>query len=348
MSWPQLKPFEGLMHLKKGRPALDVRSPGEFIQGHIPGFTNIAILDDDHRQQVGLAYKKLGNEKAVELGHQLVDPLRSVLVSSWRQSLARGPALVTCWRGGLRSTITAQWLAESGAEGVRAEGGYKALRHLLMEEIETPREWVVLGGLTGSGKTEVLKQLPAHGVLDLEDLAKHRGSAFGGYVGEPQPSQQTFENAIGLHMFDNCGLLIVENESSMVGHCAVPPLVRAAIRNSPLVRLQVTLEQRVARVFDEYVVQPLRLHPRETVRDTLLSAIFRIAKKLGGVRAGHISGLIGAAFKAESASVEDHRPWIESLFKEYYDPMYEYGLQRDQRKILFKGTLPFLAVAESI
>ena len=338
MSWPLLKPCEGLMRLQKGAAALDVRSPGEFLQGHIPGFINIAILNDEHRHQVGLTYKTLGNEKAVELGHQLVDPLRPELVNSWSQTLHGEPGLVTCWRGGLRSKIAAQWIAESGAAGARLEGGYKALRHVLMEEIEKPREWVVLGGLTGSGKTEVLRQLPALGVLDLEGLAKHRGSAFGRYMGAPQPAQQTFENGIGLRMFNNDGVLVVENESSLVGDCSVPLIIRTAIRQSPMVRLMTTMDERVERVFAEYVIEPLENHSRDAVRETLLSAVFRIKKALGGLRASQVGADISKAFASESVSVEDHRPWIESLLKEYYDPMYEYGLKRDQRKILFEGT----------
>ncbi len=336
--WPQVAPFEGLKLLKNGLAALDVRSPGEFLEGHIPGFINIGILNDEHRHQVGLTYKTLGNEKAVNLGHQLVDPSRSDLVKSWRQALDEKPGLVACWRGGLRSKIAAEWLADSGAEGQRIEGGYKALRQVLLQEINHPREWVVLGGLTGSGKTEVLKQLAPAGVLDLEGLAKHRGSAFGRRQNDPQPAQQTFENGIGLILFDNPGLIVVENESALVGDCSVPLAIRVAIRESALVRLVTTMDDRVRRVFAEYVVEPLATSGSDAVRDTLLAAVMRIKKALGGLRAEDVSAQIQAAFAGQSVSVEDHRPWIESLLKDYYDPRYEYGLKRDQRKILYEGS----------
>jgi len=336
MASSTLSPLEGLNQLRKGVRALDVRSPGEFSQGHIPGFRNIAILNDEHRHQVGWTYKNSGHESAVELGHQLVDPIRGELVSSWRAVLG-DEGLVICWRGGLRSEIAADWMREAGLKPHRVAGGYKALRGLLLQETERAREWVVLGGLTGSGKTELLRALPAAHTLDLEAAAKHRGSAFGGFVREPQPAQQTFENVVGMELLGRAGVTIVENESSLIGRCAVPAAVRAGIEHSVLVRLVCSFEERVRRVHEEYVEEPLRRHPPEEVQTVLLNALARIAKSLGGVRMAAAATQISGAFLREDHSLPSHQPWIESLLKEYYDPMYEYGIKRDQRKLLFEG-----------
>lgn len=347
MDWTLIDPFESLTRLRQGLPAVDVRSAGEFAQGYIPGFINGPILNDEQRHQVGWTYKHVGSEKAVTLGHQLVDPLRPTLVSEWRKVLPSSgttAGMVACWRGGLRSEIAARWLAEAGVEGARIRGGYKALRALLLEQIEVAREWVVVGGLTGSGKSELLRALPAPYVLDLEDLAKHRGSAFGGFLHEPQPAQQTFENAIGLQLLGHTGVMVVENESSMIGRCAVPATIRSSIERSPLVRLWSSMEERVARVHNDYVAEPLRLHSSDTVKTSLLTSLARIAKALGGVRMARAAGQISAAFDRQDYSCAAHQPWIETLLKEYYDPMYEYGLKRDERKLLFEGE--FHAVRE--
>lgn len=336
MSWPLLSAREGLKKIRENVPALDVRSPGEFVDGFIPGFRNVAILNDDHRHQVGLTYKHEGNQKAVELGHRLVDPLRADLVEQWRQAFAGREGLVCCWRGGQRSEISARWMEEAGLRGLRVHHGYKGMRRVLLEEIARPREWIVVGGLTGSGKTELLQRLDSARVLDLEALACHRGSSFGGFLDRPQPSQQTFENAIGLHLFENPAALIVENESSMIGRCALPETIRRGIEEGQVIRLIAGLEERVERVFQEYVAEPVKGHGVEPVRLALRGSIGRISKALGGVRAAELLRLLDEAFAAE-LSLESHWRWIEFLFVEYYDPRYQYGIRRDERKVLLEG-----------
>jgi tRNA 2-selenouridine synthase len=335
MSWPLLAAREGLEMIKKGARALDVRSSGEFTTGSVPGFRNIAILNDEHRHQVGLTYKQEGNQRAVELGHLLVDPLRSKLVAGWQGALGGDGGIVCCWRGGQRSSIAADWMESSGLKGFRVDGGYKAMRRVLLEEIARPREMVVVGGLTGSGKTDLLRLLEPSRVLDLEGLAAHRGSAFGSFLDQPQPSQQTFENAIGLVLMNRADPLIVENESSMVGRCALPAEIYAGILSASLVRVTASMAERVERVYREYVSDPVAKFGVQVVKKSLLDSMLRISKPLGGVRTQELVGLLEGAFV--SGTLESHRAWIEYLFREYYDPRYQFGLTRDERTILFEG-----------
>jgi tRNA 2-selenouridine synthase len=343
MSWPLLGAREGLKLLKNGTPAIDVRSPGEFAVGSIPGFRNIAILDDDHRHQVGLTYKIEGNQRAVELGHRLVDPIRPYLVEGWTKVLGGREGLVICWRGGQRSMISAEWMYEAGLSGRRIEGGYKALRRVLIDETDRPRKWIVVDGLTGSGKSELLRQLDPLRVLDLEALAVHRGSAFGSVIGRLQPSQQTFENAVGLQLLDMGERVVAENESSMVGRCALPVGVAAGIEGASVVRLLVSMEERVARTFGEYIAEPARELGVEPVRQAMLASLGRISKALGGVRYRDLLAMMEKAF-AEGVVLEAHFGWIEYLFREYYDLRYLHGLRRDSRAVVFEGD--FAAAAE--
>ncbi len=335
LSWPLISADEALKRLKSGTPAIDVRSQLEFCRGSVPGFKNIPILNNEHRHLVGLTYKQEGHNAAVELGHKLVDPLRANLVRDWSSVIGdHDEALLTCWRGGLRSRIATEWLSESGfRNGYRVDGGYKAMRHVLLGELERSREWLVLGGMTGCGKTDLLRELEARAVLDLEWFARHRGSAFGGYMGEPQPPQQSFENSIGLHLFANPGAMIVEGESGLIGTCSVPLVLRRFMRQADLVVLEAPMEERVQRIFNEYVKEPLSRFKPEAVRDSLVGSIGKIEKALGGALAAELRALIHRAFEG----TERHGTWIECLLRRYYDPAYEFSLKRDARQIRFQG-----------
>jgi tRNA 2-selenouridine synthase len=227
-------------------------------------------------------------------------------------------------------------MKEAGMNGLRVHGGYKGLRRLLLEEINRPRNWVVLEGLTGSGKTELLRRLDSRRVVDLEELACHRGSAFGGFLSKPQPAQQTFENSIGLRLFGSGGAFVVENESSTIGRCALPGAIRCGIAQGKIVRLTAGMDERVTRIFEEYVAEPVRENGVEKVLASLRRSIERITKALGGARSLALLRMLDEAFKSEVVLAR-HRPWIEFLLVEYYDPRYQYGLKRDERPLLFEG-----------
>jgi tRNA 2-selenouridine synthase len=196
-------------------PIIDVRSPGEFAQGHIPFANNVPLLNDDERAAVGTLYKKKGSEAAIALGLEYVTPRKESMVEAVRAISAEyyesqrtetqrtdanqdpsNEILVHCWRGGMRSEGFAQLLNENGFRAQRLEGGYKAFRQAGRESFEVRQRIAILTGLSGAGKTQVLIALQDAGeqIIDLEGLANHRGSAFGGISQPDQPTQEQFEN----------------------------------------------------------------------------------------------------------------------------------------------------------
>ncbi|MGE0527024.1 MAG: tRNA 2-selenouridine(34) synthase MnmH [Bdellovibrionales bacterium] len=338
--WTLISAGEALRKLKVGARALDVRSPKEFSAAAVPGFTNVPILDDDHRHQVGIAYKEKGQREAIALGTALVAPIKDSLTSTFRSHLAPAPPdqrLLICWRGGLRSQIASEWLADQGILGLRVQGGYKALRRLLLEDLERPRPFLVLGGRTGAGKSDLLRAQPPDVILDLEGLAVHRGSAFGGWPGRPQPRQQTFENAIAFTVWESSHLRVVEAESQRIGACTLPHSLRQCMLQGELVILEADRADRARRIFMEYVCTPLKSHAREDVRERLKQSVRAIARALGGARTQDLLEEMDQAFAASANSFECHESWIETLLRDYYDPRYDYALQRTNRRVHFRG-----------
>lgn len=211
---------------------LDVRSPVEVARGALPGARELPLLTSEERHAVGVRYKEAGQGAAVTLGHKLVAKDLPARVAAWRRVCSEGPTAVTCWRGGLRSRLAVEFICDPQVQ--RVEGGYKAIRAHLMQElgrVVSRRELLVLSGLTGSGKTRLLRSVtnPAVQVVDLEGEAHHRGSSFGA-LEEAQPSQQTFENAVTADIVLGWEpLLVVEDESRFIGRRTVPELLLAAM-----------------------------------------------------------------------------------------------------------------------
>lgn len=303
---------------------VDVRSEGEFAEGSIPGWVNLPILTNEERHQVGLCYKSNGQSAAVELGHQLVEPHRAARVQNWRHQLdGKQWRLVTCWRGGMRSKIASEWIGGT----IRVRGGYKAMRRELLRVFENLPELIVVSGPTGSGKTRLLRAA-SENVLDLEDLAKHRGSAFGG-LPETQPSQASFENAIALALQKKSGrTLLVEDESQMVGCVALPRNLKATMNAAPVIRVIASVDERVENILEEYVNEPLRSQPAELVIESLRSNILRIERKLGGLATQQI---------LEKLKASRHREWIRDLLELYYDRAYAHSFERNKRQVIFEG-----------
>lgn len=342
-AWPVIDAITALKRIKEGAVGIDVRSPREFSRGAIAAFANLPLLNDEHRHLVGLKYKHEGQAAAVQLGHQLVDPLRPELVRRWMASISEvsNPdlRLVICWRGGLRSQIVSEWLASAGVRGVRVTGGYKALRHELLLGFENPPPLLVLSGLTGSGKTEVLRAFPSHRVLDLEELACHRGSSFGGFHDLAQPPQQTFENGCALGLYGTRDEILLEDESRRIGTCVLPNSLYEAMGRAPCVVIEELLEKRVQRIYKEYVERPLSRSPKDRVQQSLLDALERLSRRLGGLRTGDIREKLTKAFASpEPSSLDTHAGWIECLLTQYYDSQYEYALRRQARDVLFRGS----------
>ncbi len=317
--------------LKNHLPVIDVRSPDEYIKGAIPSAINLPILNNDERQQVGTCYKNQGPSAAIELGQKLVEGgSRAKRVRDWASfAHSHEGALLCCWRGGLRSRIAQEWLTEVGSPIPVVKGGSKALRRYCLEQIEASvnHRWLVLGGRTGSGKTRSLNQLS--NAVDLEQLANHRGSAFGGDIAL-QPPPISFENAIAaaLLSIDQNRPIVVEDESRTIGRLAVPDKLFKSMQTAPLVILELPLERRVANIYNEYVANG--------IPSMFTNALTRIRKRLGGARYDELLMLMEEGFN--TGNKEPHLRWIELLLTRYYDPMYDYQLEKKSARIIFRGS----------
>lgn len=313
-----------------------MRAPVEYARGALPNSVNLPILTDDEREAVGTCYKHSGQEAAIALGHKLVESdARAARESSWENAIRSAPdAVLCCWRGGMRSNIAQQWLRVRGIDAPIVDGGYKALRAACLSIIESmPKQAIlVLAGRTGSGKTEVLNQLPDS--IDLEGLANHRGSAFGS-LGE-QPSPASFENELAgqwhRHAFERVTL---EDESRLIGRIALPPVLHQHMASAELVLLEISQSQRIDNIRREYVELALAREPAIDVRTRYEGAVERIRRRLGGVDSDAIGAMIRDAFA--SSDSEAHNAWIGALLARYYDPMYDYQLEKKQERVRFRG-----------
>lgn len=322
--------------LAAGTAFLDVRSPGEFARGTVPGAVNLPLLDDDERHRVGLTYKRSGHDAAVALGHRLVSgEQRALRLRAWQSFAREHPgSWIYCWRGGERSAIAQRWLADAGIALPRLCGGFKALRHAclaVLERAPAEKRWVVLGGRTGSGKTGLLARLD--NAIDLEGLACHRGSAFGAQEA-PQPTPVTFDALLAVAFLRHAARhLVVEDESRTIGRLALPEGWHAHMQTVPLVLLEVPLEQRVANIVREYVDEPLA-HGLDAgdLQSRYVDALGRIERRLGGQRCRAVRDALHDAFQHGN-----HEAWVEPLLRWYYDPMYDHQLERKRTRVVFRG-----------
>jgi len=322
-------------------PLIDLRAPTEFAQGAFPGAVNLPLLTDAERAAVGTRYKACGQQAAIELGESLVaGATRAARIDAWRAFVAANPnAMLYCWRGGLRSQTAQGWLRDVGVDVPRIVGGYKALRRTCLAAIDefcASARLLVLGGRTGSGKTDLLNEFVPS--IDLERLANHRGSAFGAAF-TPQPTPIAFENALAIAMLQapSDGAILVEDESRTIGRLALPDVLHEAIQAAPVAVLDVARDERAARILRDYVTAPLsggvtaaELHARFT------SAADRIRRRLGGLRHAQIKRCIDDAF-APTAPTDAHLHWITALLEWYYDPMYEHQLTDKQSRVVVSG-----------
>ena len=354
MELPQVSNFRELF--LNDTPLLDVRAPVEFQAGAFPNATNIPLLNDEERHLIGIRYKEQGQGAAIELGKKLIDGQpRAERTAQWQQFVQRHPeGVLYCFRGGMRSKISQEWIYEAtGIAYPRIEGGYKALRSFLLEEIDqsiAEIQPVILGGRTGAGKTIAIHQL--HNSVDLEGLAWHRGSAFGGHV-TPQPSQIDFENRLSIEFIRHRAAkrfkLVFEDESKAVGSRHIPPALYEHMSRSPLVILDVPLQDRINNSIDEYVTGALREYQEsygeeQGFRKWAASAshnLSRISKRLGGERYKDMNAKLQHAIDhlERTGNPEAHQEWISQLLTDYYDPMYDYQTAKKKDRIVFSGNM---------
>lgn len=309
-------------------PLIDVRSPVEFMEGSLPHSINLPIMNDEERKLVGTCYKEQGQAAAIKLGHELVQgDVKAERIQAWKNYIQLNPETqVFCFRGGLRSQIACQWIREAGIERHPIEGGYKRMRHFFLSQIEdAPLPPLIrLSGLTGSGKTHVLKLFKNS--IDLEKLASHRGSAFG--ENGIQSSQIRFENELALDLMKALDFVMVEDESAVIGKLTIPKRFYQHMRNSPLIILKCDEETRIRHIFEEYVAL--------SDFSSMNHSLSRIAKRLGGVRFKEVEEELKLAFE-KPKTVDNHSAWIQALLRYYYDPFYDKDLKRQSSQVLFEG-----------
>nr|WP_267956822.1 tRNA 2-selenouridine(34) synthase MnmH [Halomonas sp. MCCC 1A17488] len=343
---PLLEPELSL--LRQGRVLIDVRAPVEFAQGSLPGAVNLPLMDDEERHQVGIEYKQHGQQAAIALGQRLVSGgIRAARIAAWRGLVEAHPdAVIYCFRGGLRSQIAQQWLAESGIERPRIRGGWKAMRQALCRRIDTAaaQPLLVVGGLTGCAKTALVQALPNG--LDLEGCARHKGSAFGRHP-LPAPSQIDFEHAMGRRLLELHGPLVVEDESRHIGAANVPLAFWRAMEQAPRLRVEMPLDWRLEQIRKDYIDDLWAIYRQQCgewlgwtlMRKQLSTALARLKKRLGHARLARLQRLQQLAFREhERGNRQAHEAWLAPLLTEYYDPMYRYQLEkRDPARFLHVG-----------
>ena len=297
---------------------MDVRSPAEFQQGHIPGAIGFPLFSNEERAQVGTCYKQQGRDAAVELGLEIVGPKLAQFVIQAKVIAPDRQLRIHCWRGGMRSGSMAWLMETAGFQVAVLAQGYKGFRQWVRTTLACPKPIFILGGMTGTGKTEILQALAVQGeaILDLEALANHRGSSYGNLGLPPQPSTEHFENLLAIQwsVLKEDRPIWVEAESRMVGTCRIPDELFAQMMMAPVFQVERSRQERIALLLKGY---------GKIERPALMTATERLHKRLGGERT--------------RAAIE----WIQQgnlaaaieIVLDYYDKTYYYDLQKRQVQI---------------
>jgi tRNA 2-selenouridine synthase len=298
---------------------IDVRSPAEFAGGHLPGAFNIPLFNDQERAVVGTLYKQTGQEETILKGLEIAGPKLSGFVKTAKDIAGDKHILVYCWRGGLRSRNMA-WLYElAGFKVYVLDGGYKAYRKYIRNQLGVNVNLVILGGKTGSGKTEILDHIQSNGhqIINLEQIAHHKGSAFGDLGQENQPTNEQFENNLYQAMgnLDPDIITWVEDESMGIGRVSIPEPFFRMMRSTEVIFMDLPKSERIKRLVKEYAGFP---------KERLASGVTRIQKKLGGLNSKRA---LGALEKDDFYTVAD-------ILLFYYDKAYLKGLSmRNQETV---------------
>ena len=296
---------------------VDVRSPGEYAEGHIPGAINMPIFNDKERSIVGTLYKNEGRQPAIETGLEIVGPKMAEFARNAAEIATSGKLLVHCWRGGMRSESMA-WLYERiGIQCFVLEGGYKAYRNFLLRQLSDIPQLLVIEGPTGSGKTEILMNLKSMGeqVIDLETLAHHKGSVFGGIGQKMQPTTQQFQNDLleEILNLDRSKRIWVEGESKTIGRVFLPDSFWNRMNEATLIEINVSQEIRVKRLMHEYGMLP---------KEEMETAIISLGKRIGEVQKNEI--------------LNDYREGnlelVAAKLLDYYDKTYIHSRLKHKKK----------------
>jgi tRNA 2-selenouridine synthase len=321
---PQVVDIVKFLELSETIPVADVRSPSEFKSGHIPGAVNIPLFDDKEREAVGIKYKKEGRLPAILEGLKHSGPSLQSKLEQALKIADNKQLLVHCWRGGMRSEAMA-WLFSLGEIEIKVlEGGYKSYRRHILGSLNEKRKMIVLGGMTGSGKTHIINHLRLLGqqVIDLENLANHKGSAFGALGQNSQPSTEHFANILYTewNKLDNNRPFWVEDESRNIGSVFMPDGFYLNMQDTPAIVLVMDIKTRLPRLMEEYSAFP---------KESLKASVLKISRRLGGEMT---SEAIEAIEKGEFSKAI-------RIVLNYYDKTYMFGLKnKKSSNIIYVNT----------
>jgi tRNA 2-selenouridine synthase len=312
------------LDLARTLPVIDVRSEKEYLQGHIPIAINLPLFNNEERAVVGTLYKNSGREASMIKGLEMVGPKLADLVKRLHRITDQKKILLYCWRGGMRSENLAWLFHVAGYEVFVMRNGYKAYRQFARESLSKPAKIFILGGLTGTGKTELLHQLGKIGeqILDLEQLARHKGSVFGGMGMPDQPTNEQFENDIfsAWQTFDITKPLWIEDESRMIGNVSIPDPLFDQMKRAVMIEVETNIDIRIHRLVDEY---------SSADKKELERAILKICEKLGGANTKK------ALLALETGDFET----VTHLALSYYDKTYVHSVLKRENKTICSVTL---------
>lgn len=350
--------IEDFLKLAKQYPVLDVRSPGEYKHAHILHAYSLPLFTDDERKQVGAAYKQQSREMAIKIGLDFfgikmkrmveeAERMASDFASTNNQQQTKG-IIVHCWRGGMRSAAVAWLLDLYGFKVYQLIGGYKAYRKWVLSQFEKDYNFNIVGGYTGSGKTLLLHELANCGntIIDLEDLANHKGSAFGALENIPQPGQEMFENMLAEKLFatsdglkNKAGIadanntplpaIFIEDESQRIGNLQIPMQLWYKMRKAPVFFIDIPFEHRLNYITEGY---------GKLKKEKLQEAILRIQKRLGGLETKNAIKFLE----------EDNIKECFRILLSYYDKWYNKGLQNRENLSLLLNKIPCAGVDTAI
>jgi tRNA 2-selenouridine synthase len=301
------------LELTGSLPLVDTRSPSEYGAGHIPGAVSLPLFTDAERDVVGKTYKAKGRREAVIEGLKAVGPALPDKLKTAIGLAPGGELLVYCWRGGMRSDSMAWLFALGDLTPILLEGGYKAYRNWILDYLAIRRNSLILGGMTGSGKTEILSLLKAMGeqIIDLEGIASHRGSAFGSLGQGRQPTTEHFANLLyeEWSKLDHNKVVWLEDESRSIGSVFLPEIFWKNMQESPVIAIISDIKTRVPRLVKDYSQFP---------PEHLIASVERISKRLGGDRTADAIKAIETRDFAKAAEIT----------LAYYDKAYLHALNQ--------------------
>ena len=305
--------IQEFIKVSKDLPVIDVRTPAEFSDGHISGAINIPIFSNEERAVVGTKYKQESRDTAIAKALEYIAEKTDCYLDELQKLVTLQEICIYCWRGGFRSEGMGHLFQTAGKKVNRLQGGYKAYRNFVLDSFKQKYKLIVIGGMTGSGKTEILEEIGKTNeqMLDLEGIANHKGSAFGALGQDDQPTTQQFENdlAAQLTKFDIEQNIWLEDESRMIGRVKIPDDLFDQIRSSSVLKIEVSKDNRINRLIKDYA---------NFNKEDLINSITNISRRLGGL---NTELAIEAIEKSDYYKATD-------IILDYYDKTYTYGLEK--------------------